>query len=128
MRRAASALLSSADTPLLAAAIPIGGGAVHGLRAAGNVTHLVPGGGLAAHEGVDGGHTLAKHVGKSAEFLRKRLATEPEIKGASSFYSREAVENSISEVLKAHDKRIQSWLAGSERKLVITTPSLGHAA
>ena len=62
----------------LAAAIPVGGNAVRGLRVTAKVTHLVPGGGLMAHEGLDGGHTLAKHVGKSEQFLRHRLATEPD--------------------------------------------------
>ncbi|HEX8081318.1 MAG TPA: RNase A-like domain-containing protein [Jatrophihabitans sp.] len=123
-RRTQGEQVSNATLGLqLAAAIPIGGSAVRGLRAAGNVTHLVPGGGLAAHEGVNGGHTLAKHVGKSPEFLRKRLATEPEIKGASTFYNREVAENSIAEVLNAHDKRIQSWLAGPKRTLLISSPT-----
>jgi uncharacterized protein YukE len=104
----------------LAAAIPIGGSAFRSFRAAEGVVHLVPGGGLAAHEGLEGGHTLAKHVGKSEEFLRHRLATESTITGASTFYDREAAESSISEVLAADDKRIRSWLAGSEGKLVLT--------
>ena len=77
-RRARGEQVSAGHLGLeLAAAIPVGGSAVRGLRAAGDVTHLVPGGGLMAHEGLDGGHTLAKHVGKSEEFLRNRLATEP---------------------------------------------------
>ena len=51
-RRAHGEQVSNAALGLqLAAAIPIGGSAVRGLRAADNLTHLVPGGGLAAHEG-----------------------------------------------------------------------------
>jgi filamentous hemagglutinin len=69
-----------------------------------------------------GGHTLAKHVAKTPEFLRNRLATEPNITGASSFYDREVAEKSISEVLRTHDKDIQDWLAGPESKLVILRP------
>jgi uncharacterized protein YukE len=119
-RRARGEEVSAGSLGLeLAAAIPIGGSAFRGLRAAEDVTHLVPGGGLMAHEGVDGGHTLAKHVGKSPEFLRNRLATEPNISGASTFYSREVAETSIAEVLRLHDKAISSWLAGPEKKLII---------
>jgi uncharacterized protein YukE len=106
-----------------AAAIPIGGSAFRGVRAAEDVVHLVPGGGLMAHEGLDGGHTLAKHVGKSEDFLRHRLATEPHITGASTFYDREVAENAISEVLRTHDKAIWSWLRGSERELAISRPA-----
>jgi uncharacterized protein YukE len=123
-RRARGEQVSAGSLGLeLAAAIPVGGSAFRGLRAAENVTHLVPGGGLAAHEGLEGGHTLAKHVGKSHEFLRHRLATEPKITGASSFYNREVAESSISEVLRTHDKGIQNWLAGPKSKLVISSPA-----
>jgi hypothetical protein len=121
-RRAHGEQVSGASLGLeLAAAIPIGGGAFRGLRVAENVTHLVPGGGLMAHEGLDGGHTLTKHVGKTEQFLRHRLATEPNITAASTFYNREVAENSVAEVLRIHDKWIRSWLAGPERKLVITS-------
>jgi hypothetical protein len=123
-RRAQGEQISNAHLGLqLAAAIPLGGPAVRSLRAADNVVHLVPGGGLMAHEGLGGGHTLAKHVGKSPEFLRNRLATEPHIPGASSFYNREVAEQSLSDLLKTHDRRIQSWLAGPKPTLAISAPS-----
>ena len=76
----------------MAAAIPLGGTPCGGCAPPMRSTHLVPGGGLMAHEGLDGGHTLAKHVGKSDEFLRHRLATEPRIKAASTFYDRQTAE------------------------------------
>lgn len=103
----------------VAAAIPIGGTAVRGLRAADNVTHLVPGGGLIAHEGLDGGHTLAKHVGKTEEFLRHRLATEPGITGASTFYDRQVAEESVSGLLRDQAKTVNRWLAGGRRQLIL---------
>ena len=71
---------------------------------------------------LEGGHTLAKHVGKSEDFLRNRLVTGPNITGASTFYSREVAEDSLAEVLQAHDRLIRSWLAGPKRKLVIVSP------
>lgn len=88
-------------------------------RRGAEVVHLVPGGGLLAHEGVEGGHTLAKHVGKSLEFLCHRLATEPGITAASSFHSRQVAESAISSVLRSHDKEVRRWLAGPEDKLTV---------
>ncbi len=91
---------------------------MRGLRAAEDVVHLVPGGGLAAHEAA-GGHTLRKHVGKSEEFLRHRLATEPNIKGASTFYDRQTAENSISGLLRSQQRTVDRWLAGHRDALVL---------
>jgi hypothetical protein len=76
---------------------------------AGHVSRLVPGGGLAAHEAA-GGHTLLKHVDKTAEQLRQRLADEPTIHRSSSFYSRAAAEDAVSEMLARHHGQIQNWL------------------
>lgn len=112
----------------LAAAIPLGGNAFRTLRAADDVVHLVPGGGLMAHEGVDGAHTLAKHVGKSEEYLLHRLATEPGISAASTFYDRQTAENAISGLLRAKQAKVDRWLAGRLERLVLIsrdTKSLG---
>jgi len=95
-----------------AAAVPLGGNAVRGLRSAAKVTHLVPGGGLMAHEGLGGGHTLAKHVGKSEEFLRNRLATEPDLDNASTFFDRQTAENSLARLLHDNNPEVQRWLQG----------------
>jgi uncharacterized protein YukE len=101
----------------LAAAIPVGGNAVRGLRGAAKVTHLVPGGGLMAHEGLEGGHTLAKHVGKNEAFLRNRLATEPIINAASTFYDRQTAEFGISWTLEQHGEALRRWLTGANHTL-----------
>ena len=100
----------------MAAAIPLGGNAFRTLRAAEDVTHLVPGGGLLAHE-TAGGHTLAKHVGKSEDFLRHRLATESDIRGASTFYDRHTAENAVSALLRENQPKVDRWLAGGTGKL-----------
>lgn len=112
----------------LAAAIPLGGGAVRSLKVADDVVHLVPGGGLAAHEAA-GGHTLAKHVGKSEEFLRNRLATEPKLKAASTFYNRQVAEEAISSLISANRRNVNRWLArgGFQLDLIDRYPtSLGR--
>ncbi len=103
----------------LAAAIPLGGNAMRSLRAADEVVHLVPGGGLAAHEAA-GGHTLAKHVGKSEAFLRNRLATEPERWAVSTFYDRQVAENSISALIRANKPSVERWLGGQRRQLELS--------
>ncbi|HST46650.1 RNase A-like domain-containing protein [Jatrophihabitans sp.] len=103
----------------LAAAVPVGGGAVRGLRTAAKVTHLVPGGGLMVHEGLDGGHTLAKHVGKSEQFLRNRLATEPDLTAASTFYDRQTAESGISWTFKEHGVTLDRWLTGKVTTLIL---------
>ncbi|HEY0167232.1 MAG TPA: RNase A-like domain-containing protein [Jatrophihabitans sp.] len=119
-RRAHGEQVSNTDLGLgLAAAIPIGGAAVRGLRAADNVVHLVPGGGLMAHEGLDGGHTLAKHVGKSEDYLRNRLATEPNLGIASTFHNRQIAESSLSQLLDANARGVERWLVDGSRSLVL---------
>jgi hypothetical protein len=84
------------------------------------VTRLVPGGGLMAHEGIDGGHTLAKHVGKTEGFLCNRLATEPGIKAASAFYDRQSAENALVELIDANWSELTRWLRGGGFELILT--------
>ncbi|MEO7261022.1 MAG: RNase A-like domain-containing protein [Jatrophihabitantaceae bacterium] len=118
-RRAQGEPVSNASLGLgLAAAIPLGGNALRGLRAADGVVHLVPGGGLAVHEAA-GGHTLGKHVGKSEEFLRHRLATEPNIRGASTFYDRQVAEIAIHGLLQARSQAVNRWLPQTNAKLIL---------
>lgn len=126
-RRAQGERISGASLGLeLAAVIPFGGSAVRSLRAAEDVVHLVPGGGLMAHEGVDGAHTLAKHVGKSEAFLRNRFATEPNIRGASTFYDRQTAENSISELIRSERPTVNRWLAGPRPQLELAGREQRH--
>lgn len=119
-RRARGEHLSAGQLGLeMAAAIPLGGRAVSGLRATGDVTRLVPGGGLMAHEGLEGGHTLVKHVGKTEDFLRNRLASEPHIDAASTFFNRELAEESLSAVLLDNEKKIATWLSTPRKELIL---------
>jgi len=53
------------------------------LAAGGAASRIVPGGGLAAHEGA-GGHLLARHVGKAEADLAARLTAEPRLRAAST--------------------------------------------
>lgn len=102
----------------LAAAIPLGGNALRSLKVADDVVHLVPGGGLAAHEAA-GGHTLAKHVGKPESYLRHRLVNDTHITAASTFYNRDIAESSIHGLLGMNRRRVDSWLSGRLNGLVL---------
>lgn len=113
-------------------ALPVGGRAFAAGRDAGLAAHalaelapgartvsrVVPGGGLAAHEAA-GGHMLSKHVGKSEEFLMQRLAKEPHLTSASTFFNREIAEEKISEVLASNAKETAKWLTGVSPQLTL---------
>jgi hypothetical protein len=79
-------------------------------------TTVVPGGGLSAHESA-GGHTLAKHVGKSDDDLLARLAAEPGINASSTFATAADAESAVATVLAAKQAEITAWLAGAGAKL-----------
>jgi len=72
-----------------------------------------------AHEAL-GGHILARHVGKSEEFLRHRLATEPDLDVASTFSDRQTAENALSELLDDHARDIQRWLSGGAHRFALS--------
>jgi hypothetical protein len=56
-----------------------------------------------------GGHTLARHVGRTDEQLRDRLRAQPNISAASTYPDRETAELVVGSVLEAQASRIQSW-------------------
>ena len=57
-----------------------------------------------------GGHTLERHIGRSDEELRNRLAREPDISAASTFTDRETAERVVGTVLQQNQARIERWL------------------
>ena len=56
-----------------------------------------------------GGHTLARHVGRTDEQLRARLRAQPQISAASTYPDRETAELVVAAILDAEGARIQSW-------------------
>jgi len=73
-----------------------------------------------------GGHTVEKHVGKTEEDLRARLAAEPDRKVVSTFLSKAEAEAGISAVLRARAKEIATWLAGGAKdRLKLEAPFKG---
>lgn len=70
----------------------------------------IPGGGLAAHEGVDGGHTLDRHVGRSVDDLRRRLEREDK-REVSTFPDEASADRAVAQALYARRADVARWLA-----------------
>jgi hypothetical protein len=62
-----------------------------------------------------GGHTLDRHVGRSDDELRERLAQEPNISAASTWTNREIAEEAVGETLERNAK-LDRWMERSGRK------------
>ena len=56
-----------------------------------------------------GGHTIAKHVGRTEQQLRARLAAEPQRKMVSTFTDLKVAEASISKVMRLNATKIKAW-------------------
>ena len=63
---------------------------------------------LSAEE-VAGGHTIARHVGRSEAQLRARLAAESRITAASTFRTLADAEKSVAQALRAQQGVIKAW-------------------
>jgi Bacterial CdiA-CT RNAse A domain len=57
-----------------------------------------------------GGHTLARHVGRTDQELRERLARERNISAASTWTDRETAEATVAEALAAEHSRVEGWM------------------
>ncbi|HWR13724.1 MAG TPA: RNase A-like domain-containing protein [Terriglobales bacterium] len=63
-----------------------------------------------------GGHTLARHVGKTDEQLRARLRKEPNISAASTYVDRDTAEHVIGSTLSENSGKIERWRARGSRR------------
>jgi Bacterial CdiA-CT RNAse A domain len=63
---------------------------------------------LAAEE-MTGGHTIARHVGRTEAQLRARLAAQPAIPAASTFRTLAEAEKVVSQALRANKAAILAW-------------------
>lgn len=68
-----------------------------------------------------GGHTLARHVGRSDAELQERLRREPNISAASTYTDRATAERIVARALARNRTRVDQWLArkGSRPNLVL---------
>ncbi|QDW48967.1 RNase A-like domain-containing protein [Burkholderia sp. KBS0801] len=62
-----------------------------------------------------GGHTVARHVGKTEAQLRERLKYQPWLGAVSSFNDLRTAEWAVSEVLRTHAHQIERWTASAHR-------------
>lgn len=63
-----------------------------------------------------GGHTLARHVGRSDGQLAERLRHEPQISAASTWSDRETAERSVGAALAGADGKLRAWERRSGRR------------
>jgi hypothetical protein len=61
-----------------------------------------------------GGHILRKHVGQSEGDLRRRLAREENVTGASTYTDRTTAEHVVGAAIAQSQDQIQNWL-GQDR-------------
>jgi Bacterial CdiA-CT RNAse A domain len=62
------------------------------------------------HDEQRGGHTLARHVARTDDELRERLARERNISAASTWNDRETAETVVGQALAAERGRVESWM------------------
>jgi Bacterial CdiA-CT RNAse A domain len=63
-----------------------------------------------------GGHTLARHVGKTDAELAERLRREPQISAASTYNDRNIAERSVAAALASSRGKIDAWQRRSGRR------------
>jgi hypothetical protein len=68
-----------------------------------------------------GGHTLARHVGRTDDQLRDRLGRERNISAASTYTDRSVAERVVALALAQNARRVEAWVArdGSRPNLAI---------
>lgn len=79
---------------------------------------------LAAEEAA-GGHTIARHVGRTEAQLRARLAAEPKIRAATTFYTLAEAEKLVADALRANQAAITAW---SKTAAIGQTKAITYAA
>ena len=62
-----------------------------------------------------GGHTLARHVARTDDELRERLAHERNVSAASTWTDRETAETVVGEALAGERNRVDGWRRGYPR-------------
>jgi hypothetical protein len=63
-----------------------------------------------------GGHTLARHVGKTDDELAERLRREPQITSASSYTDRMTAERAVTAALDSAGRKLDSWVTRHGRR------------
>jgi hypothetical protein len=110
-------------------AVPFGlSGAIKAIRASSITAGRID---LIRHEATAvnprlGGHTIAKHVGKSEAYLRARLKNEPSKDFVSSFFSLADAESAISSVMQKNSARIVAWTQSASKTPLVLNEDVGR--
>jgi hypothetical protein len=72
------------------------------------------------HEGPGLGHTVERHVGKSDNWLKKRLRQNPSMEAASTFVNEAAANRAQGLFVKRNKKLIDNWLKSGASDLSMT--------
>jgi CDI toxin RNase A-like protein len=70
---------------------------------------------LAADEAI-GGHTLARHIGKTDDELRERLRREPDISSASTYSDQATAEAVVGAALATSSRSFDAWRRRTGRR------------
>ncbi|KAB0633351.1 RNase A-like domain-containing protein [Burkholderia latens] len=111
-------------------AVPFGlAGAVKAIRASSVTAGRID---LIRHEAMAanprlGGHTIAKHVGKSEAYLRARLKNEPSKDFVSSFFSLVDAESAVSSVMQKNTARIVAWTQSASKAPLVLNENVGRS-
>jgi len=88
---------------------PLEGGPRQGQSKVGTDSRFPSGGYDLGRDEERGGHTLGRHVARTDDELRERLARERNISAASTWTDRETAEAVVALVLSAERGRVDSW-------------------
>jgi hypothetical protein len=88
---------------------------------------IAQGANLMQHEAY-GGHTLLKHIGRDADWLRLRQQLDPTAKGSvSSFASLDQAEQVVAATLAANAERLRAWAHTDEARIELVSPLTASA-
>ena len=109
-KSAATALgVDEKNAALIGLSVDIGIPLLIGLVGAARVLAIRRGAISLAAEEAAGGHTIARHVGRSEAQLRARLAVETRIRAATTFRNLSEAEEVVAAALRANKEAITAW-------------------
>ena len=68
----------------------------------------------------DLGHTRERHIGKSDNWLKQRLADDPNMNNASTFFNEAGANRAQGLLVKKHKLDIDRWLQGRDSQLTFS--------
>ncbi|QCE32913.1 DUF2213 domain-containing protein [Acetobacteraceae bacterium] len=72
---------------------------------------------LESHEGINGSHTMERHVGKSIGYMKRRFKFEPKLKATGTFPDGETAAKTIWEAIQMNENKIMNGLNKNSKKI-----------